>query len=71
MREGRAPDPKWGAMSSLRARQNAYMALPAIFFMLSSHFGAIWSSEFRDLYAAIVFVCGLLVVKLVFLRGEK
>jgi uncharacterized membrane protein len=41
VREGRAPDPAWGASAKLRSKQNTFLAVPTVFLMTSVHFPTI------------------------------
>ncbi len=38
IREGRAPDPRYGAIGKQRSVQNTYFTLPVLFTMISSHY---------------------------------
>ncbi len=40
-REGRLPDPKWGAMGKQRSVHNTYFTLPVLFTMISNHYGGV------------------------------
>jgi uncharacterized membrane protein len=58
VREGRAPDPTWGAGAKLRSKQNTFLAVPTVFLMTSIHFPTITYGANR----AWVVLCAMVLV---------
>ena len=61
LREGRAPDPKFGQIGKLRSTHNNYLTLPVIFLMLSNHYPLAFASEYNWIICALIFLTGVLI----------
>ncbi|MSP59456.1 MAG: hypothetical protein EXR72_03775 [Myxococcales bacterium] len=48
IKEGKAPDAAWPALAGLRSKQNTYMSMPLIFFMISNHYPAVYGMAGSD-----------------------
>ena len=58
-------------IAGLRSRHNTYMSVPLIFFMISNHYPTVYGSNYRDLYALIVVVVGLLTAWALYKQAAK
>ena len=58
-------------IAGLRSRHNTYMSVPLLFFMISNHYPTVYGSNYRDLYALIVVVVGLLSVWALYKQSAK
>jgi uncharacterized membrane protein len=58
-------------IAGLRSRHNMYMSVPLLFFMISNHYPTVYGSNYRDLYALIVVVVGLLSVWALYKQAAK
>lgn len=71
VKEGTAPDANVVALAGLRSRQNTFMSVPLIFFMISNHYPTIYGSELRDIYAAVVIAIGFLATRMLYSKSAK
>ena len=71
VKEGTAPDATLVASAGLRSRQNTYMSVPLIFFMVSNHYPTMFSNDARDLCAAGVVAVGFIATRLIFAKSAK
>lgn len=71
IKEGTAPDPAIVALAGLRSRQNTFMSVPLIFFMISNHSPTVYGSEYRDIYAAVIMAVGFLATILLYKKSAK
>ena len=61
LKEGRAPDPRYGKIAKLRSTHNNYLTLPVVFLMLSNHYPLAFATEYNWLIAALVFLMGVTI----------
>ncbi len=61
LRNGRAPDPRYGKIAKLRSTHNNYLTLPVLFLMLSNHYPLATSTEYAWIIAALVFLMGVTI----------
>jgi len=61
LREGRAPDPKYGVIAKQRSTHNNYLTLPVLFLMLSNHYPLVFASEFNWVIASLIFLIGVCI----------
>jgi len=61
VREGRAPDPKDGAMGKQRSVHNTYFTLPVVFVMLSNHYAMTYGGRWSWLVLAGMTLAGALI----------
>ncbi|MCY4446415.1 MAG: urate hydroxylase PuuD [Rhodobacteraceae bacterium] len=61
LREGKAPDPKFGQIGKLRSTHNNYLTLPVIFLMLSNHYPLAFASEYNWIICSLIFLTGVLI----------
>ena len=47
IKDGSAPDPKWGKKAKLHSTHNTYLTLPLIFIMISSHYPMTYAHSFN------------------------
>jgi uncharacterized membrane protein len=66
-----APDSPEVKIAGLRSRHNTYMSVPLIFFMISNHYPTMYSSQFRDAYAAGVIILGFIATRLMYGKAGK
>jgi uncharacterized membrane protein len=65
-----APDPSVPALAVLRSKHNAYMSVPLVFTMVSSHYRAIYDSQYNWLVLAAILALGFAVAKLLYLKSS-
>ncbi|HEY2323150.1 MAG TPA: urate hydroxylase PuuD, partial [Thermoanaerobaculia bacterium] len=65
-----ATDPIVG-IAGLRSKHNTYMSVPLVFFMISNHYFGVYSSSYRDLYAAGVIILAFLVTRALYAKAPK
>ncbi len=61
LKNGRAPDPKYGKIAKLRSTHNNYLTLPVVFLMLSNHYPLAFATEYNWIIAALVFLMGVTI----------
>ncbi len=61
VREGRAPDPKDGAMGKQRSVHNTYFTLPVVFVMISNHYAMTYGGRWSWLVLAGMTLAGALI----------
>ncbi len=61
LRNGRAPDPKYGKVAKLRSTHNNYLTLPVLFLMLSNHYPLAFATEYGWIIACLVFLMGVTI----------
>ena len=61
LKEGRAPDPKYGKIAKLRSTHNNYLTLPVIFLMLSNHYPLAFATQYNWIIASLVFLMGVTI----------
>ncbi|MEM9011021.1 MAG: urate hydroxylase PuuD [Pseudomonadota bacterium] len=61
LKNGRAPDPRYGKIAKLRSTHNNYLTLPVIFLMLSNHYPLAFATEYNWIIAALVFLMGVTI----------
>lgn len=71
VKEGTAPDANVVALAGLRSRQNTFMSVPLIFFMISNHYPTVYGSELRDLWAAVIIAIGFLATRMLYGKSAK
>jgi uncharacterized membrane protein len=78
VKEGTAPDPNVVALAGLRSRQNTFMSVPLIFFMISNHYPTVYGSTatiaglpLRDIYAAAIIAIGFLATRMLYTKSAK
>ena len=78
VKEGTAPDANLVALAGLRSRQNTYMSVPLIFFMISNHFAPVYSNTelllgipVRDWCAAGIIALGFAATRMLFAKSAK
>jgi uncharacterized membrane protein len=78
VKEGTAPDANLVAQAGLRSRQNTYMSVPLIFFMISNHFAPVFSNTerllgipVRDWCAAGIIALGFAATRMLFAKSAK
>ena len=60
-REGRTPDPKYGAMGRQRSVHNTYFTLPVLFTMISNHYAGLYGHEWNWILLILISVAGALI----------
>lgn len=68
MREGREPDPRYGAWGKQRSVHNTYLTLPVLFLMISPHYPMTWSAEWNWLVLLAIALAGATVRQYFVLR---
>ncbi len=59
--EGRAPDPKYGAMGRQRSVHNTYFTLPVLFTMISNHYAGVYGHPWNWVLLILISAAGALV----------
>ncbi|UYN96479.1 MAG: urate hydroxylase PuuD [Enhydrobacter sp.] len=59
--EGRAPDPRHGAMGRQRSVHNTYFTLPVLFTMISNHFAGLYGHEWNWALLIMISLAGALI----------
>ena len=59
--EGRAPDPRFGAMGRQRSVHNTYFTLPVLFTMISNHYAGLYRHPWNWVLLVMISVAGALV----------
>jgi uncharacterized membrane protein len=71
-KEGKAPDAAWGALAGLRSKQNTYMSMPLIFFMVSNHYPTVYGMDNSWLFVPLFMALGFGAAKFCFNKsGQK
>jgi uncharacterized membrane protein len=65
---GPAPDASVAAMAGLRSKQNTYMSVPLVFFMVSNHYPTLYGSEYNWAIAAGIILVGWIVTKWFYIK---
>ena len=68
MREGREPDPKYGAWGKQRSVHNTYLTLPVLFLMISPHYPMLTQHSMNWLALLLVALAGALIRQFFVLR---
>ena len=58
-------------IAGLRSRHNTYMSVPLVLFMISNHYPTMFSSQYRDAYAAGVIALGFFMVWILYKKAAK
>ena len=59
--EGRAPDPKFGAMGRQRSVHNTYFTLPVLFTMISNHYAGVYGHAWNWLLLVLISLASTLI----------
>src|SRR5262249_59761129 len=59
--EGRAPDPRFGAMGRQRSVHNTYFTLPVLFTMISNHYAGVYGHPWNWVLLILISASGALV----------
>jgi uncharacterized membrane protein len=65
------PDSPEVKIAGLRSRHNTYMSVPLVFFMISNHYFEVYSSPYRDAYAAGVIILGFIMTRGFYNKAAK
>ncbi|HVT02116.1 MAG TPA: urate hydroxylase PuuD [Thermoanaerobaculia bacterium] len=71
IKEGTAPDAALVAMAGLRSRQNTFMSVPLVFFMISNHYATVYGSPYRFAYLVVILAVGFLATRLLYNKSAK
>lgn len=76
LKAGRAPDPECGQMAHQRSVHNAYLALPVIFLMLSTHSPLVFATEYSWVIGVLIVLLGVTIrhyfnIRLLEARGSN
>ena len=64
--EGRKPDDSLSAQAKLRSKQNTFMAVPAVFIMISNHFpGVSYGDQYNWAVLAVLILVGWVAAKFI------
>jgi uncharacterized membrane protein len=66
VKEGKAPDPAIVATAGLRSKQNTYMSMPLIFFMISNHYPTVYGMEYGWAFVPLFVAVGWGIAKFCF-----
>lgn len=71
IKEGNAPDANLVALAGFRSRQNTFMSVPLVFFMVSNHYPTVYGSSLRDVYAIAILAVGFLLAWLMYQKSAN
>jgi len=71
IKEGNAPDANVVALAGFRSRQNTFMSVPLVFFMVSNHYPTVYGSSLRDVYAIAILAVGFLLTWLMYQKSAN
>src|SRR5260370_42606401 len=70
-KEGRAPDAALVAMAGMRSKQNTYMSMPLVFFMVSNHFPTVYGADNSWAFVPGFVAVGWIIAKLCFVKSAS
>ena len=71
IKAGQAPDAAVVALAGLRSKQNTYMSVPLVFFMMSQHFSTQLEASFAWVRALVFIILGWLATKWLFQKSAS
>lgn len=71
IKAGQAPDPAVVALAGLRSKQNTYMSVPLVFFMVSNHVPTVYGSLVAWMWALVLILLGWLATKWLFQKSAS